>query len=926
MKKVTHLFVIGLALFVVSCQNQSKKIDLSGKWQVALDSLDKGISESWYEKNFDNEITLPGTLCEAGYGNACTLELAMEKEIFLNLKRKYDYVGPAWYKREVIIPENWKDNSVILSLERVIWHSQVWVDGKKISTENESLTSPHVFDLTEYLLPGRHTIAIRIDNRKRHDITVRDMGHAYTNETQTMWNGILGEINLEARSKTYINELNIYPEGESGRLKVEITLNGEIRDTLPQIIKFRIQEKGGKKLPEKEIEITGNKVSFEYIADNPKLWDEFSPNLYEAVAKLEQGDESDIRTVDFGIRAITNKDSELQVNNRRLFLRGTLECCVFPQKGYPPVSQKEWKKVFDTAKQYGLNHLRFHSWCPPKAAFEVADQMGFYLQVELPYWQLNFGSDEKTVEFLKQEAKYILREYGNHPSFCFFAMGNEIQGNMALLGDMMLNIKKQDSRRLYSSTAFTFEKPYTEWPILQDDFWISQWTKKGWVRGQGVFDSQAPNFMKDYAASIDSIPIPFITHEIGQYSVFPNLNEIQKYTGNMIPLNFMAVKYDLEKKGRLNMADKYLKGSGKLAAILYKEEIERALKTPGLSGFQLLDLHDFPGQGTALVGLLDAFWDSKGLISPEEFRMFCAPVVPLLRFPKATYKNNETFLATMEVVNFSDKVLKNIRPLWTLKDEAGKTIADGEIPATDILIGSDRKTGDINIPLSPITKAGRFTITVSLDKTNYQNKWNIWVYPESLPDNTGNVFYTQNFEEAQTALNEGKSVLLNPKKENLIGLEGKFIQVFWSPVHFPNQAGTMGILCEPTHPALAGFPTEMHSDWQWWDICKSGKTMVIDSLDSSINPIVSMIDNFYKNRNLGLVFEVKSGSGKLLICSADLSSNLENRVVAKQLRYSLMDYMNSSNFNPQKELAFDKIKTSLHNVKQIEEKKKSIYD
>jgi len=924
-KKVAYLSITIFALFMISCQSQSKKIDLSGKWQVALDSLDKGISESWYEKSFNNEIILPGTLCEAGYGNPCTLDAAMEKEIFLNLKRRYDYIGPAWYKREVTIPQDWKDNSIVLSLERVIWNSQVWIDGKKVSTENESLTAPHIFDLTEYLQPGKHTLTIRIDNRKKHDITARDMGHAYTNETQTMWNGILGDISLEARSKTYIDELNIYPENESGKLKVRITLNGEIKNSQPHMIKFRVEEKGGKRFSEKQIEIIGNEINFEYAIDNPKLWNEFSPNLYEAVAKLESGKETDIKTVDFGIRMLTNNNSELQINKHRLFLRGTLECCIFPLKGYPPTGREEWKNVFNAAKLYGLNHLRFHSWCPPKAAFEVADRMGFYLQVELPYWQLNFGSDEKTVSFLKQEAEYILREYGNHPSFCFLAMGNEIQGNMILLGDMMLDIKKKDPRHLYSSTAFTFEQPYTEWPTLQDDFWISQWTKKGWVRGQGVFDSEAPDFMKDYIASIDSIPVPIITHEIGQYSVFPNLKEIEKYTGNLMPLNFIAVKNDLEKKGRLNEADKYLLGSGKLAAILYKEEIERALKTPGISGFQLLDLHDFPGQGTALVGLLDAFWDSKGLITPEEFRMFCAPVVPLLRFPKATYKNNEIFDAGLEIVNFGDKDLKDILPVWNLKDKAGKVVANGEISRQSIIIGSNQKMGNIKIPLSSITTAGKFTITVSLDKTNYLNKWDIWVYPESLPDNKGNIFLTQSFEEAQAALDEGKSVLLNPKKEDLKGLEGKFVQVFWSPVHFPNQPGTMGILCEPTHPALADFPTEMHSNWQWWDICKNGKTMILDSLDSSIRPIVTMIDNFYKNRNLGLIFEVKSGSGKLLICSTDLSSELDNRLVAKQLQYSLFNYMNSSNFNPQKELSFDKIKASLHNVNRIEEKKKSIY-
>lgn len=110
-----------------------------------------------------------------------------------------------------------------------------------------------------------------------------------------------------------------------------------------------------------------------------------------------------------------------------MFLRGTLECCIFPLTGYPPTTKEGWSKVFRSAKEWGLNHLRFHSWCPPKAAFEVADSLGFYLQVELPLWSLNVGENPAMNQFLYDEAKRILSEYGNHPSFCFLSLGNELQ-------------------------------------------------------------------------------------------------------------------------------------------------------------------------------------------------------------------------------------------------------------------------------------------------------------------------------------------------------------------------------------------------------------------------------------------------------------------------------------------------------------------
>lgn len=912
-----------IASIAVSCTQPANEINLSGQWEVALDSLDCGITEKWYEQTFQDKITLPGTLCDAGYGTPCTLEPVMEKEIFLNLKRKYDYVGVAWYKREITIPTDWANRNIILTLERVIWNSQVWINGKKVEGFNQSLSTPHYFDLGEYLEAGKsNIIAIRIDNSKQHDISVNNLAHAYTNDTQTMWNGILGQIALTAKEKAYIQELRLTPDVDNTKVNVTVKVSSPVSGQM----QLTVKSPSGKTLPAVKVQVDGKETSFEYAIKDPLLWDEFNPNIYEATATLESDNGIDSKSETFGMRKLTNNNALLQINGNRIFLRGTLECCIFPLKGYPPTDKAGWEKVFNAARDYGLNHIRFHSWCPPKAAFEVADRMGFYLQVELPLWVLTVGKDEPTMDFLYDEANRIMKEYGNHPSFCFWSLGNELQGDFTAMDKLLTNIKERDSRHLYMTTSFTFEQGHGGWPEPNDDFWVTQWTNNGWVRGQGIFDDKPAGFNMDYSASIQGLPVPLITHEIGQYSVFPNLKEIDKYTGNLMPLNFKAVAKDMEKKGRLHLAEDNLKASGKLAVILYKEEIERALKTPGFSGFQLLDLHDFPGQGTALVGIIDAFWESKGLITPEEFRRFCAPVVPLVRFAKATYMNNETFEAAFEVANFSNEALSGIQPEWSLSNSAGTVIAGGELSKQDIAIGNGFKLGTISVPLNTVTAADKLTLSVKFKGTDYQNSWDLWVYPQDIPTAGNEVFYTQSFAEAEKALQQGKKVLLNPKKEDINGLEGKFVQVFWSPVHFPNQPGTMGVLCDPSHPALAHFPTEMHSNWQWWDICKNAKTMELDGLKENMQPVIRMVDNFYKNRNLGLVFEAKAGKGKLLVSSSDLSSQLESRPVARQLRYSLMKYIESSEFNPQEEVSFDVVRKGLHNVNKVKVEKKSIYE
>lgn len=923
--KIYKLFTscIIIVLLTISCSPSNNEIDLAGQWEVTLDSLDQGITDEWYQKSFPDQITLPGTLCDAGYGTPCSLKPVMEKEIFLNLKRRFDYVGPAWYKKEVSIPGSWESKDILLTLERVIWNSQIWINGKKVEGYNESLSTPHYFNLSGFLIPGKNnSIVIRIDNRKQHDITVNDLAHAYTNDTQTMWNGILGKMSLTAKSKTHIEELRITPDIDQKNITVSVKFNNNASGKLA----FSIKDPAGKTLPSKEIQVRGNESIFKYAIDDPMLWDEFNPNIYQAIATLEIDGLSDSKTETFGMRKLTNHHALLQINGRRLFLRGTLECCIFPLKGYPPTDKEGWTKVFSAARSYGMNHLRFHSWCPPKAAFEVADEMGFYLQVELPLWVLNLGEDQPTVDFLYKESARIMKEYGNHPSFCFWSLGNELQGDFTVMDKLLSSLKALDERHLYMTTSFTFEQGHGSWPEPHDDFWVTQWTKNGWVRGQGIFDDEPSSFNKDYSQAIEGLEVPIITHEIGQYSVYPNLKEINKYTGNLIPLNFQAVEKDLKEKGRLHLAQDNLLASGKLAIILYKEEIERALKTPGFSGFQLLDLHDFPGQGTALVGIIDAFWETKGLITPEEFRQFCSPVVPLARFEKAIYTNDETFDVHFEAANFSNKELKDIQPIWILTDSKRNTIAQGELNKQDIAIGNAIKQGSISIPLHPILDADQLTLSIRYNDTDYQNSWNIWVYPQNIQVTNSDIIYTRSFSEAEKALSQGKKVLLNPEPEDIFGVEGKFVQVFWSPVHFPNQPGTMGILCDPAHPALAHFPTEMHSNWQWWDICKNAKTMDIDCLKENMQPIVRMVDNFYKNRNLGLIFETNVGNGKLLFCSSDLSNQLDSRPVARQLRYSLLKYMESDRFNPGNHLSFESVRKNLHNAKRTKEEKKSIYE
>jgi hypothetical protein len=564
-----------------------------------------------------------------------------------------------------------------------------------------------------------------------------------------------------------------------------------------------------------------------------------------------------------------------------LFLRGTLECSIFPLTGYPPTDVAFWQRICRVIKSYGLNHLRFHSWCPPDAAFEAADAEGIIVQVEGPMANVKAGEVPARDAFIQAELQRIVDTYGNHPSFCLMTLGNEYGGNAPLLTNWVAGLIERDPRHLYSSAAAA---QTTE---------NRQWTETH--KGRGIQNAAT---QRDLRTIVAKDPRPILGHEIGQWMYFPDFSEIPKWSGVMALKNFEVIRDDMKRKGLLDLAPRFVDASGKFATLLYKEEIEVLLRTPGYGGFSLLDLHDYPTQGTALVGPLNAFWESKGFITPEAFRRFCNSTVPLLRLPKRTYTTDESLEAAAEVAHFGPVALPDVSPAWALTDDMGRTVASGKLPTLNVDTGKLTQLGTIKAPLDKAAAPGKFTITLSLP--GFTNDWNIWIYPADVsPVASTEVVVSDNWNAARGALEAGSTVVFFAGSTNLTAsMAGKFTPVFWSPVWFPTQKpNTMGLLCDPAHPLLKGFPNDGHSDWQWFNLMQQSRIFVLDDLPPDLHPIVRVIDNFARNHKLGLVFEGRVGEGRLLVCGINLRTMPENPE-AMQLLNGLYDYVGSPAFQP----------------------------
>ena len=950
MKRFKCAFISGamfLVSFALTCQPEvaqmpggpaADTINLAGVWNFKQDPQNLGQEQKWFEQTLPQKITLPGSMAQNGFGddvNTATqwtgdivdrswfTDARFEKyRLPGNMKVPFwltpvkHYVGPAWYQKKVLIPQQWTGKKIMLVLERCHWETQVWVDANAVGKQN-CLSTPHEYDLSAELTPDVHTLTVCVDNSVK--IPVGNNAHSISDHTQTNWNGIIGDIILQARDPVWITDLQVYPDAQKRIAKVHITISNHTAGSLEGILSLEAALINSPKThyvapKETAFTVSASQTVVETdfpLGDDALLWDEFSANVYRMTCRLKSDKYSDSSSVDFGLRQLAAEGTQFTINGRKFFLRGTLECCIFPRTGYPPADIDQWDRIIRIAKSHGLNHFRFHSWCPPKAAFQAADLLGFYFQIEGPFWT-SVGDGGTIDEFIYSECDRILKEYGNHPSFCFLAYGNEPGGKnqKKFLGNLVNHWKKQDPRHLYTSAS--------GWPIIPESDYHSTPAPRGHQWGAGLssrMNAKPPETVTDYRDFVSQHKSPVVSHEIGQWCVYPNFREIGKYNGVTRAYNFEIFRDRLKDSLMLDHAQDFLMASGKLQTLCYKEEIESALRTPGFGGFQLLDLHDFPGQGTALVGVLDAFWDSRGYVTPPEYHRFACETVPLARMEKRVWTDAETFTAAVEISHFGPAPLEDVVPIWSVTSAKGSIIALGTLSRQTIPLGNGIELGKISLPLTKVGCPQKLRLTVSIDGTGYSNDWDFWVYPSKI-DLTipGDILVTENLDEkAVSALENGSKVLFLPPPAGVKGeIAMGFTPVFWNTAWTQRQAPhTLGILCDPEHPGFADFPTDYHSNWQWWELVTMAQPMILTDFPPDFRPVIWVIDDWFTSRRLGLLFEAKVKKGKLLVCSADLSSDLDRRAVARQLRYSLLKYISGPAFEPKYTLQIENIKNLL---------------
>lgn len=869
------------------------KIDISGTWRYRLDPENVGTQQQWFTQQFEEKIMiLPGTTNSNQIGTKQEVSLQQEfsKESLTCFRENYHYQGVLWLQKTVTLPKEFRGKELTLFLERILGQSALWMDGQYIG-EEYSLSIPHRYRFMTATLIQQETITLtlRLDNRDLMNIGERASG--YSLDTQGFWCGIVGDMSLTDSVCTPADMTLTFVE-ENELLRIELR-----NERVSQVSRILISDTGGESVPfelEKEEHHT-DKLILWLRLKSILSWQAKQPNYYDVTLVINDN----ALTKRWGFLSLSATQGQLVANGKKLYLKGNLDCGVFPYTGYPVIEEAYWEKVFQKQLEYGFNHVRFHSWCPPDIAFQVADRLGIYLMVEGPFWldewfHNSVGDYQEHYGFISQECFRIVREYGHHPSFCFFAVGNELHGDFPFLATILRNEVFQHQQILTTLTANTTNLK-REFYDGADDFFIGVEYKGHGLRGNRFLDEIVTRTDFCYDNQTAFVPVPTITHEIGQYASYPSLDEIRKFSKEIEPTNLLAIKNELQRKQLLEKHNTYTYFSGLLARDCYKAEIEAVVRSNQLSGFQLLGLQDYPGQNTAMIGMLDSHWEEKGFCTPEDFCEFNQGLIPMVELSKRIFGNKELMDYHIGIRNSTGC---DILP----EDAAKITVTLGEQLLESFSLEFVLKSGEYQIIKKGSFELGRLAceygqqfklqITVQKEGQRSQNHWPIWVFAtenltsdDIIQDSWLSPKIINGLQTGQTCV-----VSLSPSKHAGIS-PGNYFPVFWSPVFFES-TDACGMMVNKEHSLFRYFPTENYLTLQW-------KRLVENSVcfpAHTSRAITELIPNFFVNEQRTNIEEFQVGSGKLLIHGFDLERISEPEEVA--FRNALIRYVHSSDFKP----------------------------
>ncbi len=915
-----------------------QRLNLDGVWQFQLDPEDQGEKLGWGSdpRALSNTIRVPGIWQTQGFGEP-------------RGQLRHDYQGAVWYKRTFTIPAEWKGREIWLHVGGILRRAQIYLNGKTVGSYDGMMTAFRV-DLRDALLPGQsNSLVIRVDNRMRSGkYTPVPQGATPSRKWDFSsplgafnfvgnWGGIYRSVFLESTERIWVDQQSVQTDIDQQKVTVSVLIgNRSVQANQKVEVSVTLTGPRGQVVAEESRHciLRGGElepVSLGIRVPAMHLWSPEDPALYTVRTRVQLGRQ----TLDevhgrFGIRKLSKRDNILLLNNRPYYLRGYSVGRGDPLEGMIPVSKEYYLKQFRLAKDYGFNHVRYHSMTPPPEAFEAADEVGILLHVELPV--MFTGWLMPSADLLRREMERILLAHRNHPSLFAVALGNEFN----LHRDFDTEMEKsaflttvEDLHRLGRRLApHIFIMSNAGYPLFPSDLIASY---KGTIAG-----------------------VPTLKHESGGYhDSLPDIDLAERFTGVLNSDQLAERGRWVEENGLKAIYPTLRKHSERLQQMVRKWHFERVRSIPEFSGYQFWLLIDSPAdhyQDSWEDGLLNYFGEPKA-ITRQEMQQINAPTVVLIGsgVEDRAFWADRGKTVDLSISHYSSKDLQKARLDWKLKLE-GKTLHQGTAENIRIRTGQVKYVTTASIPPLALERATRLELWVELKEDDFRqtNHWSFWAFPNTVLERAQGLISLKGvrsdyLKQRYPFLTESSRI--SPEAMLVIASRldwsvfdylrrGGRVFLMVEPNQFDEQVATdyfpfmgksIGTYVDPKHPALVNYPHQGYCDLQFFDLLEGGTALRIPEsaelwmtsvggdlgqgrrdrrVAERITPIVWGLQNRGGSsgggyRRLAWLSETGVGEGKLLICTLRLRENLDDaRPATVYLFDTLLRYALSPDFAP----------------------------
>lgn len=643
--------------------------------------------------------------------------------------------GPAFYRRAFSLPNDWHSAHIVLEARAISFDATLRVNGQ-LAGHHRGMWSPFQIEITPLVHPGENEIEIEAWKPGAR-FPVREALAGFLPDVCTTFGGIWQTIGVRAFAGAAFADVRVRAMAY-GRVEVWGNVSLPIREFSDGEgrggVRVELLDDQQQVLAAQYVSFPESAFSLSLVAPDVQPW---PSALYSLRLSLMNGETVVAQlTRRIGFRDVAARARVTLLNDRPIHFRGVLDWGWNPERIAPTFTRAELLENFANARALGFNLFKLCLFVPDETFFDVADEAGMMLWLELPLWLPRLTPQAR--QLVAAEYTRLFQRLHHHPSIVLLSLGCEMnsEADAKFLSDLAESARAYFPNALHCDNSGSAEAYGGALTDLSDFYDYHFYTDPHF------FASLVEHFQRDYR------PIkPWIYGEFCDADTLRDFSQFEPLPGWLtepVALEHDDYLYTRDYKARLcaaNIADEGAALTGlarRQATALRKFIIEQVRSRHATGGYVVTGWMDTP---ITTSGIVD---DQRRLkFAPDDWRMFNADRVllidrerrrkwqggdrPARRDPFAWWQGER---AEMHVLlsNGSDAIGPS-QLEWSLSDTSGARVADGKVNVHGVNAGAVNEIAMLNIEMPRAAQPLELTLRIALGHVH--NAWRLWAVPHS---------------------------------------------------------------------------------------------------------------------------------------------------------------------------------------------------